>query len=412
MAGAASRFVPDDVSPSAVARYNRTMRTALLLLVLFGCAAGAKRPAYDATPTSVVAQRQALNEPVRAVQAESITLSSRSVGGMLAAGPATPPTAQVMRPAEPRSPEQLVIEAWLEMQTEEVTATAAAVRRQVEAGGGRVVSENLIGPPGKASSAAMELRVPPGSANALLDWIGQQGVVESRRVLASDVSKQLFEQELAIQNLTLTMTRLQKIAEGDIPMKDLLELEKEMTRVRGEIERIKGEQRFLVDRVQFATISLTLEREGGPVEFAPHARIHPGLRVAMLSLLDPEGRERTRPGGGVTIHVARYMTLDLDIFPKRDGGESRAVIATVGSALYSSFLGNGHRRFGNPYVGYRLGYGYLSDHSAFAVAGELGIELFKHEYLLVEAAARATAFLRSDNSDVALHAFVGFAVPF
>lgn len=386
---------------------------ALLLLALLGCAAASKRPSYDATPTSVVAQRRALEQPVRAASAERrISLSAGALGGMLAQGPATPPTAQVMQSAEAPSPEKLVIEAWLEMQTEEVTATAAAVRRQVEASGGRVVSENLIGPPGKASSAAMELRVPPASANTLLEWIGQQGVVESRRVLASDVSKQLFEQELALQNLALTMARLQKIAEGDIPMKDLLELEKELTRVRGEIERIKGEQRFLIDRVQFATITLTLKREGGPIELSPHARIHPGLRVAMLSLLDPEGRERTRPGGGLTIHIARYLTFDLDIFPKRDGGESRAVIATLGSALYSSFLGNGRRQFGNPYVGYRLGYGFLSDQSAVAVAGELGIELFKHEYLLVEAAARATAFLRSDNSDVALHAFIGFAVPF
>lgn len=343
--------------------------------------------------------------------APASAVSGTAAVGRLFAGPSQPPTAQVMPSAEARTPEKLVIEAWIEMQTNEVATTAAAVRRQVEGSGGRVVSENLIGPPGKASSAAMELRVPPATANALLDWLGTQGVIESRRVLASDVSKQLFEQELAIQNLTLTMTQLQKLAERDIPMKDLLELEKEMTRVRGEIERIKGEQRFLVDRVQFATITLTLTREGGPVEFAPHARIHPGARIAMLTLLDPEGRDRSRPGFGLTIHVERYLTFDLDAFPQRDGGESRAVIATIGTALYSSFLGNGRRRFLNPYVGLRGGFGYLSGENAFAAVGELGLELFKHKYLLVEAAARGTAFLK-ENTDVALHTFLGFAVPF
>jgi hypothetical protein len=109
--------------------------------------------------------------------------------------------------------------------------------------------------------------------------------------------------------------------------------------------------------------------------------------------------------------VNRFFTLDFDVFPRKDG-ESRAVISTLGSALYSSHLGAGRRRYLNPYLGVRLGYGYLSGQGSMVIAGELGLELYRHRYLLVETAARAVAFVRDGNADAAIHGILGAAVPF
>ena len=92
--------------------------------------------------------------------------------------------------------------------------------------------------------------------------------------------------------------------------------------------------------------------------------------------------------------------------------DSRAVIATAGTALYSSFLSGGRRRYLNPYLGFRAGYGHLSGEGAAVVEGELGLELYRHRYLLVEAAARATAFFHNGGTDGALHALLGAGVPF
>jgi hypothetical protein len=413
------------------------LTTIAVLAVLCGCMARQQATRYDAPPTSVLAsQRQSYADDDgggamagRDDGAEEVVLTSSAapesavfsgvsaVGSLFSGtgGAQGPATAQPVASATPKETAKLVIEAWIEMQIDDVAAAAAAIRTRVEAAGGRVVSENIIGPASAASSAALELRIPPAHTVELQTWLGTLGVIESRRVLASDVSKTLFDQELALQNLQLTMDRLQKLAEKDLPMKELLELEKEMTRVRGQIERIKGEQRWLLDRVAYSTITLTLKREGGPIEFAPHARIRPGVHLATLSLLDPDAdamnRPRSRVGGGVSIYVRRFFTLDLDVFPAK-GGDSRAVIGTIGGALYSSFLGGGRRRFGNPYLGLRGGYGYLSGEQCGVLGGELGIELFKHKYLQVEVAARAVAFLRDDHTDVALHTQLGFAVPF
>ena len=402
---------------------------ALLLVLaaaLLGCA---RSPAYstfrnarDVPPTSVLAGHQALREQTGRAEVMTVERSLPSSPGRFLSGvvtgsifgggaTATQQAAQVMPPAVPAEKEKLVVEAWIRLQADDVARAAAAVIARVEADGGRVVSSNIDGSDRAASSAALELRVPPEKTAAFTGWLPSLGVIESRRTLASDVGKIMFDQELERQNLELTMARLQKLAEKDVPIKELLEIEKEMTRVRGEIERVKGEQRWLADRVELATVTLTIVREGGPIDPSPSARVFPGPRLALLSLFDPEGRPKTRVGGGVTVHVNRYLTLDFDIFPRKDG-ESRVAIATAGTALYSSFLGAGRRRYGNPYLGVRGGYGYLSGDGCPVVAGELGLELFKHRYLLVEAAARAVAFFRKDNTEGALHAILGAAVPF
>jgi hypothetical protein len=340
------------------------------------------------------------------------TISSK-LGGLFGggSGPAGPAVAQVMNDPGPKEPEKLVIEAWLEMQVEDVAGVAAAVRARAEADGGRVISENVVGAGKAASSAAVQLRLPPAKQGDFLGWLAGRGILESKRILATDVGKQLFDQELALKNLELTMARLQKLAEREVPMKEMIELETEMTRVRGQIERLRGEQRWLLDRVAFTTITLTLRREGGPVEFAPHARIHPGVHAAMLTLLDPAGRPRSRVGGGVTLHVKRYLTFDLDAFPAKDG-DSRAVIGTLGTALYSGLLGGGHRRFLNPYLGFRGGYGYLSGEACGVLAGEIGLELYKHKLVQIGISARAVAFFRDERTDAALHTLAGFEIPF
>jgi hypothetical protein len=328
--------------------------------------------------------------------------------------PGAPPAAQPLTSAAPKEPEKLVVEAWLDLVSDDVGAAVEAIRARVEAGGGRVVSENVQGSGKAATSAALELRVPPAQATGVTAWIGTLGKVTSKRVLASEVSKTLFDQELALKNLMLTMERLQKLAAQSGPVVDLLRIENEMTRVRGEIEKVKGEQRWLIDRVEFATITIAISRTdtGESIyEEVPEARINPGPQLATLTLFDPGMRQRTRLGGGASIRVQRYATFELDVFPRGDGGDSRAVLATFGAALYSSYLRDGHRRYFNPYVGGRVGYGYLSGAGSPVIAGELGCELFKHQYLVIDVSLRALAFVKT-SAEAALHGTLGVSVPF
>ena len=389
------------------------MRISLVFaLTVVACGGGRTRSAT--MPVSVLEQRAALLAP--ALQADVAVRHRRRLGVLSwkdivtvvsddDTSSGTPPVATATAPPD-STPEQLVVEVWLQLQIDDVPRAVGAIDARVAAIGGRVVSSSVEG----SSSAALVLRVPPAQAPELASWLDDLGVVESRRTLATDVSRDVFDRELELGNLRVAMHRLEQLASKELPLAELLDVEKEMTRVRGEIERVEGEQRFVADRVEFATINLTLTHEGGPVELA-HARVYPGARLASLVLLDPGMRATTRLGGGASLRVSRYLTFDVELFP-RDNGDSRAVLASLGTALYSDYFGGGRRRFGNPFLGGRVGYGYLSGRSGVLFAAELGVELYRHPMLLVEAEARAFAIAVDPTTEAGFEGLLGVSLPF
>jgi hypothetical protein len=332
---------------------------------------------------------------------DDLSMTDGTTGGGAA------PTAQPIAEPVAQPVEQLVVEMWLALQVDDVAKSVTAIGERVVAAGGRVVSSNVEG----RGSAALVLRVPPGKARELSTWLGAIGALQSQRTLATDVSKELFDRDLALRNLRVTMDRLELLAKRELPLAELLAIEKEMTRVRGEIERIEGEQRFLLDRVQYATIDVTLSSEAAPLGETPEAHVYPGARLATLVLLDRGMGPPAHFGGGATVRVSRLLTFDLDVFP-RDEGDSRAVLATLGAALYSDFFGFGRRRFLNPFFGARFGYAYVSGQGGLAVGGELGLELYRHPALTFEVSARALALTRDKDTTAAFEGVVGAAVPF
>ena len=313
-------------------------------------------------------------------------------------------------------PEELVIEGFVRLEVEDVPAAAAAIRTRVEEAGGRITRENLDGA-AEAWTGGMKIRIPPGALDAMWIFFEELGEIRTRRVTSTDVSKVLYDQAIQLENLTLTLDRLRKLLEGEgLKMTEVLEIEKEMTRLRGEIERIKGERRYLKDRVAHATIDLTLERRQGAV-LSPSAKIYPGPRAALLTLIgERDGRARNRVGFGVAIqfpggfgNASARSNLELDVFDDADGDGS-AVLGTIGLAVYSDFLGGGRNRFLNPYIGFRGGYGYL-DGSRFAVGASLGIELFKHERAMIEANVRGLALI-GESTDTVMVTGVGAVFAF
>jgi hypothetical protein len=157
-----------------------------------------------------------------------------------------------------------------------------------------------------------------------------------------------------------------------------------------------------------------MTRKEGAVTVAK-AKVYPGVRGAALILFDPGTRQRTRYGLGFVLHtLLRANTLEVDVFQKEPNAagtsSSNAVIATTGGAVYSDFLGAGKRRVLNPYLGFRLGYGYVDDHK-FVIQGEAGLEMFKHRNAVIDVNVRGTGLIGKD-SDLAFVAAAGATFAF
>jgi hypothetical protein len=325
---------------------------------------------------------------------------------------ALPKTAASPEPAggAVRADDKLVISGTIELEVEHGPSAVAAIRADVEGLGGRIVHEEERGRD-HGWTAHLRVRLPPGDTSGFVERIAAVGRLVSRRIETTDVSRQYFDQEIALTNLRITLERLQALlAARELKTADVLEIERELTRVRGEIERLEGEHRYLQDRIAYATLDLHLSGSGTHL-LGPKARVYPGLRGSTLLLVDAgAGQRRVRHGVAASLWFDRSSSLELALYPAV-GDEGRVVLATVGGGGYSDFLGAGKRRWLNPFLAGRSGYAWTG-RSAFVAVGELGVELVKTERLALEASARGLGLFGRGGAEVAVEAGVAVRVPF
>jgi hypothetical protein len=318
-------------------------------------------------------------------------------------------------PADPA--ERIVINGTVAVRTIDVSQLVLEVRAHAAEVGGTVVGEFLQGN-AEEGHATMRLRLPPPQAVPFADWLATRATLESRQLDSSDVSRTYFDQDLAIKNLQITMGRLQELARRpDAPLKDILEAERELTRVRGDLERLEGQHRLLDDQIARATLAVEiLPRRGAhppPMHVEPELKFELVPRFVTTRFLDDRGRSPNRRGGGVTLMFARSFSLDFVALP-RNGAEARSFLLDAVVGGYSDYLGGGRRRFFNPFLAMRLGGGLLEGSGAFSFGADAGVEIVHYEHFLVELAARGQWFVyhKSQPYDVVLSGTVGVGVPF
>ena len=406
----------------------------LALALLTGCAAhasasgsGFEQAAYEPTVDSKIGNAYAVSgvpaaapaPPPPVMQAEALTAARAAPGAMETAGEAIAglfkkdKREENLEAPEPdpnrQRPEKVVIEAWVTLVTDEVQPIAQQIRDRVAQLHGRVTEDRVGGAASQSWEGNLKIRLPPETVPAFLDWLAGRGEMVSRRVSATDVSRQYFDHQIALRTLELTLQRLQKIMEQGGKIDEVLHIEQEMTRVRTQIEQLKGALRFMDDTVAFSTIDIRLTGTR-PIPHLVEEKFHIGGRFDALTLTDPSGREGTRYGGGAVLMFNRNFSFDLDGFSSVKS-EGPTVLATMGGAAYTDFLGGGTRKVGNPYLGVRFGYARLDHNDLFLLSAEVGVEIVHFKYLIGEVFIRPTALL-GDSSDLALHWGAGLSVPF
>ena len=127
---------------------------------------------------------------------------------------------------------------------------------------GYAASLNVSTPEGAARTLEASLRVPAPQLDAALHELKSLGRVEGESQNGEEVTEQHADLVARIKNDRETELRLQDILGTRTgKVKDVLEVEQEIARVRGEIEQMEAQQKNLEHRVDFATIELKLAEE-------------------------------------------------------------------------------------------------------------------------------------------------------
>ncbi|HEY6372605.1 MAG TPA: DUF4349 domain-containing protein, partial [Candidatus Sulfotelmatobacter sp.] len=117
-------------------------------------------------------------------------------------------------------------------------------------------------PQDAARSLQASLRIPSSQLPAALTEIKALGRAEAENQDGEEVTQPHADLVARLKNSRETEQRLQAIlTERTGKISDVLEVEQEIARVRGEIEQMEAEQKNLEHRVDFATIDLKLSEE-------------------------------------------------------------------------------------------------------------------------------------------------------
>lgn len=112
-----------------------------------------------------------------------------------------------------------------------------------------------------ARTITMQVRVPSRLFDSSMQQLSSLGKVMEKHVSAEDVTEEYVDTESTLRNLNRTESRLLEHLGRTGRLSDTLLVEKELTRVRAEIEQREGRLRFLSHRVQFSTVDVTLREE-------------------------------------------------------------------------------------------------------------------------------------------------------
>jgi len=148
---------------------------------------------------------------------------------------------------------------------------------------GYAAALNVATPQGPARTLQASLRIPAPQLAAAIVELKALGRVEAETQNGEEVTEQHSDLLARLKNSRETEQRLQDVLRTRTgKVKDVLEVEEEIARVRGEIEQMEAELRTLEHHVSFATIDLKLAEEYKAELTTPAPSIAMQLRNALV----------------------------------------------------------------------------------------------------------------------------------
>jgi hypothetical protein len=152
---------------------------------------------------------------------------------------------------------KIVYQADLRLVVTDFSNIEQEVSRVVREHNGYLGNVSIDRTSGERRTGSWQARIPTDRFDAFLEEISKLGVPESRGQTAQDVTEEYVDLEARISNQKRLEERILQLLDnqqGEI--KDVIAVEQELARVRGEIERMEGRLRFLSNRTEMTTVTI------------------------------------------------------------------------------------------------------------------------------------------------------------
>ena len=160
------------------------------------------------------------------------------------------------------------------IEVDSLDSAMAELRRVAQRVGGFVADASVQSGRNQLRTATLQVKVPASRFDDLTQGLEPLGRLQYVNVSAEDVSEEFVDLTARVSNghrLEERLVELLRTRTGRL--QDVLAVERELARVREEIERMEGRMRFLKNSAQLSTLSVNL------YEPAPIVASHPGRSV-------------------------------------------------------------------------------------------------------------------------------------
>ncbi len=167
--------------------------------------------------------------------------------------------------AETLAPTMIIRTGSASVQVDTLADGVERVRALAARVGGFVANTQMQAGPNQIKSATLEIRLPSSRFDQAIDGLTPLGHVESVNVQAEDVGEEFVDVTARAANSRRLEERLIQVLETKTgKLKDVLDVERELARVREDIERMDGRLRYLRARTSVSSLSITVH-EAYPV---------------------------------------------------------------------------------------------------------------------------------------------------
>ena len=225
------------------------------------------KPKRSASPSSLalesVAQYDAASGAPAAPEPMEAASEGEAAGGEGRAESA-PLVGSVAQAAEARR--EIIYTAEMTIEVDDVDAAVAEVQQAVKASGGWLGGKTASVSDTGEKTATLTIRVASAKFDPLMEQLRNLGDLRSENTRAEDVTRQMVDLEARLKNLRREEEVVAELFKRQGKITDVLQVEQELSRVRGQIEQIQGELNYLRENVAWSTITITINTTPTKVE--------------------------------------------------------------------------------------------------------------------------------------------------
>jgi NACalpha-BTF3-like transcription factor len=157
---------------------------------------------------------------------------------------------------------KIIYEADVTVVVKDVGAAEKELLAQLKELGGYIAEAMVNRVQGEQLSGQWRVRIPVDKFEEFLDSISHLGITENRRQTAQDVTEEYVDLEAQIANKQKLEERIIGLLEKSTgKISDVIAVEHELGRIRNEIERMEGRLKFLSNRTDMTTVSISFREE-------------------------------------------------------------------------------------------------------------------------------------------------------